>query len=78
MSNEKQDYRASIPSHVCSKEDNIDRMERKVDKIYQVLIEGNGRPPVIGQLAMHEITMRGIIALDVIILTGLVGLWLKA
>jgi hypothetical protein len=77
MANETQHGDCATVKHVCTKEDNIDRMERKVDKIYQVLIEGNGRPPVIGQLALHEITMKGIIALDVIIISGLIGLWWK-
>jgi hypothetical protein len=64
-------------SHVCTKEDTIDRMEGKINKIYTILVEGNGKPALTTQMATTAQMVNGLIALDIIIITAIVGMWFQ-
>jgi len=63
--------------HLCAKEAEIERMSQQVDKIYKAFFEGNGKPSVMSQLAVHEATLKGMVAMGTILLVGLIGVWFK-
>ena len=60
----------------CSQEDRI----REIHEMIRVLdehIRGNGKPGLTTQVAVLSLAVKGMIGLCVIIITGLVGVWLK-
>jgi len=55
------------------------RLERIEDSLMRIetRIVGNGKPGLMVQVAEHGKVIAGLIAMDVVILGGLIGIWLK-
>jgi len=57
----------------------IDRLERIEERLIQIdkALRGNGKPGLFTEFAVWKTTVSGLVALDIIIVAGLIGLWLK-
>ena len=65
-----------MAGHVCTEADRLERIEKMMIKLDEAL-RGNGKPGLFTQFAVWKNTVAGLVALDVIIIGGLVSLWLK-
>jgi len=65
-----------MAGHVCTEADRLARIEKMMIKLDEAL-RGNGKPGLFTQFAVWKNTVAGLVALDVIIIGGLVSLWLK-
>jgi hypothetical protein len=65
-----------MPEHQCNKEKEISEIHEMLTRIDHGL-RGNGKPGLFTEFAVWKSTVCGLIALDIIIVAGLVGLWLK-
>jgi hypothetical protein len=61
--------------HECTKEEQLNRMELRLIAIDEGL-RGNGKPGLFTEFAVWKNTVLGLVALDVIIISGLVAMWL--
>jgi len=68
--------RLDMAGHVCTEADRLERIEKMMIKLDEAL-RGNGKPGLFTQFAVWKNTVAGLVALDVIIIGGLVSLWLK-
>jgi len=62
--------------HKCDKEREISEMHEMMTRIDKAL-RGNGKPGLFTEFAVWKNTVLGILGLNVLILTGLIGLWLS-
>ena len=60
--------------HICNKEKEITEMHTMITRIDSA-IRGNGKPGILTGMAVMKNTICGIIALNVIIVSCIVGLW---
>jgi len=68
--------------HICQHEKEIAKIS-KIDEMLAIMISidkslrGNGKPGLFTEFAVWKNTVAGLIALDVIIVGGLIALWIK-
>ena len=65
-----------MTEHKCSKEHEITELLEVCHRI-DVSLRGNGKPGLFTQFAVWKNTVAGLIALDMIIVVGLITLWLR-
>ena len=73
-----------MPEHVvCNKEVEIAEIHRAVNETKAICerldegLRGNGKPGLFTEFAVWKNTVAGLVALDIIIVGGLVALWFK-
>ena len=62
--------------HECNKEKEITEIHRMVSRIDEAL-RGNGKPGLFTEFAVWKNTVAGLVAMNIVIIAGLVALWLK-
>ena len=62
--------------HKCTKEKEITEIYNMLKQI-DIGLRGNGKAGLFTEFAVWKNTVAGLVALDVIIVAGLVALWLK-
>ena len=62
--------------HECNKEKEITEIYTMVKRMDEGL-RGNGKPGLFTEFAVWKQTVTGLIALNIIIVAGLIGLWFK-
>lgn len=65
-----------MTEHKCTKEEQLDRIELMLAGIDKGL-RGNGKPGLFTEFAVWKNTVCGLVALDIIIVGGLITLWIK-
>lgn len=60
----------------CSREKEISEIHEMM-KTIDIALRGNGQPGLFTNYAVLKNTVGGLLALDIVIITGLIGLWLK-
>ena len=64
-----------MPEHKCIKEDQLTRIEQAVNRI-DTSLRGSDGKGLFTEFAVWKNTVAGLIVLNMIIVTGLIGLWL--
>ena len=62
--------------HICTESNRLERIEKRLIKMDEGL-RGNGKPGLFTEFAVWKNTVAGLIALNVIIVGGLITLWIK-
>ena len=65
-----------MTENLCTESDRLERIEKRLIKMDEGL-RGNGKPGLFTEFAVWKNTVAGLIALNVIIVAGLVTLWIK-
>jgi len=68
--------REKAMEHACNKEKEITEMYQMLQRIDSGL-RGNGKPGLFTEFAVWKNTVAGLVALDAVIVGGLIALWLK-
>jgi len=68
--------RDNMTENLCTESDRLERIEKRLIKMDEGL-RGNGKPGLFTEFAVWKNTVAGLIALNVIIVAGLVTLWIK-
>lgn len=55
----------------------LDHIKASLAKIERAVIDGNGQPGLVTQVSNFRMIVGGLIGLDMMIVAGLIGLWLK-
>lgn len=65
-----------MPDHICTERDRLERMEAMLLRIDGGL-RGNGKPGLFTEFAVWKNTVLGLLAVNMLLIAGFIGLWIK-